>query len=244
MALLVLALALFVGLSPVLAELAGHVRAEPSALYVLGCAAILGVALVDANRRGWREAPSILRAAPWLAAAVALEVLAFAAGIERFARPAFALALVGWLRAAGWAPLPVAALAFWLVPLPKLFAEFAEVGFHQLWQALASAVSEPIEANLQLGHWDSGLRLAALGSAAGWWHAFRSGRSPWRGALRIGAVGFASQAAALAVAIAIAAAGAPRAARAFLTHGVWIVATALLLGWLAPRRSPGAVRVA
>ena len=30
------------------------------------------VALLDANRLGWREPPSILRGAPWLAAAVAL----------------------------------------------------------------------------------------------------------------------------------------------------------------------------
>ncbi len=237
-----LAVALALGLSPVLFEFARHLREEPSALYVLACASVLAFAVRGELAAGRREAPALARGLPWIATAVVLELFCYAGGIERFARPALPLALIGWLRASGLARLPLASLAFWLVPVPKSLSEFGEFGFHYLWHDLASPFASSAADALVLDHWDSGLRPAAIAAAFGWWRATHAGRRPWNEALRLGAVGFASQGLALAFALAAAALGAVGEARAFLTHGAWVSTTALLFLRYAPRGIRGAQR--
>lgn len=224
----VLAGALSIGLSPVLYEWGAHLRAEPATRYAL----IFPLLLLAAVRRAPRERPWLRRGLPWLAAAAIVEVLAFMGGVPRYGRLALPLGVIGWLRASGLAPLPVALLAVWLVPVPRFAGQLGFGAPARLWSAWANAWLPGSGDALALDPWDSGLRLIALLAGIGWFAGLRRqprlGAAAGRAAL-YGLAGVPAQALGVLVAAALLAAGASGASLAWRVHGLWMASALLAL---------------
>jgi hypothetical protein len=217
---IVLGVGLALGLWPALAEWARHIAAEPAAAYVL----VFPMLLLVAARSTPPTAPEPAHGLAWLAAAALVEVIAFGGGIERAARLAIPLGVIGYLRFTGAAALAPAALAVFIVPVPHAIASLAPL--EEVWRAFAQSLVGPAGSALRLDAWDSGLRLIALFAGLGWYLDARSGGS-WRGALRRGAqlamLGLPVQLAAVIVAFGLARVGLASEARALLTHGIWLL---------------------
>jgi hypothetical protein len=221
---LLVGLGLLFGLWASLVEWATHIANEPATAYAL----VFPLLLLTAARSTPPTPPDRVAGLLWIAAAAAVEAIAFGGGIERFGRLAIPLGIIGYLRFTGAAALAPAALAFFIVPVPHTLAGIAPL--EAVWRAFAEFLLGPAGPGLELDAWDSGLRLVALFAGLGWYLDARSGGS-WRGAFRRGAqlamIGLPAQLAAVVLAVALARAGAVGAARALLTHGVWIVCAAV-----------------
>jgi hypothetical protein len=217
---LLLGVGLIAGLSLALAEWARHIAAEPATAYAL----VFPLLLLLAARSTPPTAPDRVRGLLWIAAAAAVEVIAFGGGVDRGARLAIPLGIVGYMRFTGSAALAPAALAFFIVPVPHALAAVAPL--EAVWRAFAEFLLGTAGRSLPLDAWDSGVRLVALFAGLGWYLDARSGGS-WRGALRRGAqlamLGLPVQLAAVIVAVGFAGAGFPNEARGLLTHGIWIL---------------------
>jgi hypothetical protein len=215
-----LGVALILGLWFPLAEWAGHIAAQPAASYAL----LFPLLLQAAARATPPTEPAPREGLLWIVLAVLIEVIAFGGGVERLGRFAIPLGVIGYLRFTGSAALAPAALAFFIVPVPQALVSLSPL--EAVWRSLAESLLGSAGPALQLTPWDSGVRLVALFAGLGWYADARSGGS-WRGAFRRGAqlamLGLPVQFAAVIAAVALARMGAPGAARAFLTHGIWIV---------------------
>jgi hypothetical protein len=220
---LLLGICVVAGLWPALAEWATHIAAEPPTAYAL----VFPLLLLAAARSTRPTVPDPSRGLLWLAAAAAIEVIAFGGGVDRAARLAIPLGIIGYLRFTGAAALAPAALAFFVVPVPHAIAGI--VPLEAVWRAFAEFLVGPYGAGLSLDAWDSGIRLVALFAGLGWYFDARSGGT-WRGALRRGTqlamLGLPVQLAAVIVAVGLAREGFPNTARTLLTHGVWILCAA------------------
>jgi hypothetical protein len=235
---LALAAALVLGLSPALREWALHLLDEPATRYVLVPFALL----VHAVWRTPREPARLAAGLPWIAAAILVELVASGGGLARYGRVALPLGIVGGLRATGLAPTPVAALAFFIVPVPRFLAQLGSLDPQRLWAGLAEALVPGSAEVLGLDHWDSGMRLAGLLAGFGWFAGLRLG-DPGR-VLFLRAAGFSLsavlfQAVGVALAAGLCAAGATGLARAWLVHGLWMATGALALA-LVIHRTPAA----
>ena len=233
-----LALALVLALSPILREFAGHVLDQPWTAYALPFPFLLW----HAAARSPREAPRWSAGLGWIAAALVLELIAVGGGVPRMGRPAIALAVIGWLRVTGLAPLPVALLALWLIPLPKAVSALASPGLERTWQEIALRIV-PDAGRFPVAHWDGGVRIVAMAAGLGWWAAVRQGgdvAAAFRRAAAFGALGLPLQVVAMILATALVSFGHLEAAHLWLLHGVWIVtlAGALSAEWLR-RPRPG-----
>jgi len=220
MARVLLGIALVVGLWFPLEEWAGHIAANPAAAYALS----FPLLLLAAARATPPTEPAPREGLAWIALAMAIEVVAFGGDVARLGRAAIPLGVIGYLRFTGSAALAPAALAFFIVPVPHALVAFSPL--EEVWRSLAESLLGPAGPALRLTSWDSGIRLVALFAGLGWYADARSGGS-WRGALRRGAqlamLGLPVQLAATIVAVALARMGAVGSARAFLTHGVWMI---------------------
>lgn len=220
---LILGLGLLAGLWPALAEWATHIAVEPATAYAL----VFPLLLLAAARTTPPTPPDRATGLLWIAAAAAIEVIAFGGGVERLGRLAIPLGIVGYLRFTGAAAMAPAALAFFIVPVPHALASL--VPLEAVWGAFAEFIVGSPGPQLRLEAWDSGVRLVALFAGLGWYFDARSGGS-WHGALRRGAqlamLGLPVQLGCVVAAFALAGAGLPREARALLTHGAWILPAA------------------
>jgi hypothetical protein len=220
---LLLGICVGVGLWPALVEWATHIAAEPATAYAL----LFPLLLLAAARSTPPTTPDFSRGLLWLAAAAVIEVIAFGGGLDRAARLAIPLGIIGYLRFTGAAALAPAALAFFIVPVPHAIAALAPL--EAVWSAFAEFLLGPAGSSLPLDAWDSGVRLVALFAGLGWYFDARSGGT-WRGALRRGVqlamLGLPVQLASVIVAVGLAREGFPNTARALLTHGVWILCAA------------------
>jgi hypothetical protein len=221
-----------------LGEWAMHIANEPPAAYAL----VFPLLLLAAARSTPPTEPRPAQGLLWLAAAAVVEVVAFGGGVERLARVALPLGVIGFLRFTGAAALAPAALAFFIVPVPHTLAALAPL--EEVWRAFAEFLLGPAGPTLRLDAWDSGVRLVALFAGIGWYFDARSGGT-WRGALRRGAqlamLGLPVQLGAVIVAVGLARAGHASLARAFLTHGVWMLCTGVAVGifeWTREREVP------
>ncbi len=217
---LILGLGLLAGLWPALAEWAMHIAEQPAAAYAL----VFPLLLLAAARTTPPTEPDRATGLLWIAAAAAVEVVAFGGGIERFGRLAIPLGIVGYLRFTGAAAMAPAALAFFIVPVPHAVVSLAPL--EAVWRAFAEFIVGSAGAELRLDAWDSGVRLVALFAGLGWYFDARSGGT-WHGALRRGAqlamLGLPVQLGFVVAAVALSGAGLPHEARALLTHGAWIL---------------------
>jgi len=226
---LLLGVGLALGLSSALLEWANHIAATPPAAYAL----VFPLLLLVAARSTPPTEPDRRAGLIWIAGAMALEVLAVGGGVPRLGRLAIPLGVIGLLRFTGAAALAPAALAFFIVPVPHALAGLAPL--HAVWGAFAEYLLGRAGPDLRFTSWDSGVRLVALFAGLGWYADARSGGT-WTGAFRRGAqlamLGLPVQLAAVIVAVALARAGAADMARAFLTHGVWILSAVITVGAL------------
>lgn len=226
---LLLGFALVMGLSPALLEWAEHIASEPATAYVL----VFPLLLLAASRSTQPTEPDRAFGLLLIAAATAIEVVAFGGGVERVGRVAIPLAIIGFLRFTGAAGLAPASLAAFIVPVPHLVAAAAPLD--AVWRAIAELLLGPAGPALRMDAWDSGLRLIALFAGLGWYADARSGGA-WRGAFRHGAqlamLGLPTQLAAVICAVALSRAGAVGAARALLTHGAWMLCAAVTIAAL------------
>ena len=224
--------------SPLLVDLSAHLRARPWANYGLLFVVLL---VVLARRESSRAAPQrdgyLL-----LAAALVLQAVAVGGGFVRWGRLAIPLGVMGLGRLLGRPSPRVAALAFWAIPLPNFIVDAGSPLLERLWlegaatllAPLATIVVEGTKATaphgvLALDAVSGGLPLAALLSGLGWVSALGA----WRGvggALRTAALwGLAAlplQALCVLVALALSVAGAPRAAQAWLSWGIFLASAA------------------
>jgi hypothetical protein len=226
---------LIFALSPALLEWANHIAAVPATAYAL----VFPLLLLIACRSVPTTRPSTLEGMIWIAAAVGVELVTFAGGVERAGRVAIPMGIIGFLRLIGAAPLASASLAFFVVPVPSAIASLAPLD--EVWKAFAEFVVGPSGGTLPVDGWDSGARIVALFAGLGWYAEAKVGgtwaKSVQRGA-QLAMLGLPVQLGAMIVAVAIARAGAPEVARAFLTHGLWM-ACMLVSIWFMEKRTVG-----
>ena len=230
--------AFFIAFSPLLLDLFRHVLAHPWAGYGLLFAVLL---VARANREPSRGL-SHRDGYALLAGGLVLQALAVGGGFTRWGRLAIPLGVMGLARLLGRPSPRVAALAFWAVPLPNFIVDAGSPLLERLWlegaamllSPLATIVVEGTKATashgvLALDAVSGGLPLAALLSGLGWVSALDA----WRGvggALRTAALwGLAAlplQALCVLVALALSVGGAPAAAQAWLSWGIFLASAA------------------
>ena len=216
---LIVGIALVVGLWFPMAEWGLYLDDNPPALYVL----VFPLLLLIASRATPPTEPAFGEGLAWLALAGGLQVIAFAGGVERFARLSIPLGVIGYLRFTGTSSLAPASLAWFAVPVPV----FATTMFplESVWRAFAEPILAGHATSFELTPWDNGLRLVALFAGLGWYADARTSRS-WRSALqrsaRLAMLGLPVQLGGVLLAALMSRLGGVELARVFLTHGLWI----------------------
>jgi len=250
---LALWVALLLALSPSLVDLAAHQVAQPWARPSAIFAPLWALAALRdrSPRRPHRDGYLLL------AVGVGIALACVGGGMARLGRPGIPIAMVGLARALGRPSLPRALLAVWMIPVPDAITKALSPGLEAAVGMGAAALARALGVDasfadeqlvgpsgaLALEPADGGLPLVALLAGLAWYRAASSDAplgAAVRASLRAVPWGFAAQAAGLVFACALAIAGAPRAARDLLHHGVWMVATAIVL--LRARSSPASPR--
>ena len=165
--------AFIVGLSPACAQSLEQLIAEPRLWYVAAIWVLFVVAVRRADADG---APNLLAAAPWVAAAVIIQVLAWGGGFPAVSRLAVPLGLVGFLRGVVAKPLDVALLALFCLPPPHFLTLWIGLDLAHLWAQLA-AILVPAAQEVARVTWDGGLRLLAIGGGVVWYRSVMAGAS-------------------------------------------------------------------
>jgi hypothetical protein len=248
-------LLLVAAFSPVLIDLAEHLRDRPWAAYCLVFVPLFFAELRRAPRG--RRRPHL----GWLCLAIALagELLLVAGGFTRAARPLLPLAALGLGGLVGRPGPRAAALLLAFVPAPHLLVSWASTALEATWARLAAqgvrllglpALVEAgrYQATLHVGAHtvalsdaDGGIPVALMLLGIGWYRGLRDGRAIGASVLRAGAL--ALLAAPLQVAAIFAAALGLRAGwldapRPFLDLAPWVaVALCVLLEALHRARS-------
>lgn len=195
-------LGLAIAFSPVLLDLLRHVVANPWARTALIFPLLAAVAARHDRRVG--PLPRSRRLV-WIALglALALELVATAAGVVRLGRVGLFLGAAGLLVGAGWARPASGLVLLWAIPLPSLLLDLFSPGLESLMAgAVALAVpgvdfariaGEPSwigpGARMRLWPTDGGLPMAFAMAGLGWFRGATIGRAPSRalsGALRWG----------------------------------------------------------
>lgn len=255
---MLLGVASFVALSPLLVDLARHLGAEPWARY----AALFGPLLLWAAWSDPLRSPPRADGLLWLAAGVALAFVAVGGGMPRLGRPAIPLAVVGLARLLGRPSPARALLALWIVPVPTVLTRAApqlQIALGELVERWAGGLRleragdhvslVAAQGALPLLPSDGGIPLAALLAGLAWYGAARRGGSLAQAAgqaLRWAPWALPIQVLALALAVGLLQIGQPAAARAWLDHGVWALVAAVglarLHGAWRPKRAQARLR--
>jgi len=242
-------LALAICFSPTLFDLARNLARDPGDRATLLTPLLLALL--------WRSRPGPARRPGWAlllaTTGAALEVLGIATGTSTFGRLGLPIAIIGLALWTGAPAVSVAALSFFLVPLPDTMTLAATPWLESLWGRLAVGAFRALGASvsvigpllhgtagvLELRPADGGTPLAATLASLGWFAALRLGESAGTACVR--AVAFAAaaplvQLAAVALAVAALVAGVPGLGRFGLTYFPWLAAAAATLAYTEPRR--------
>lgn len=230
--------AFVIAFSPLLLDLFRHVLAHPWAGYGLLFVVLLVARAYREPSRGLSHRDGYVL----LAAALVLQAVAVGGGFARWGRLAIPLGVMGLARLLGRPSPRVAALAFWAVPLPNFIAAVGSPLLERSWLEGAATLLAPfvtivVEGTkatapggvLMLDAVSGGLPLLALLSGLGWVSAL----DPWRGAgsaLRTAVLwslaALPLQALCVLAALVLTVAGAPRAAQAWLSWGIFLASAA------------------
>jgi hypothetical protein len=252
---------LAVALSPVLRDIAGHVIAHPWAGYSVVFLVLFVLASGHPSRGQEPKGDGYLL----LAAGLLMELIGIGGGIDRLARPALPLGILGLSRLLGRPPIPAALLVLGIVPVPTFALAPAAAVVNPAMARLAAMVSGALGFSLHvhgatlaapsgvltLGEGDSGLTLAILLAGIGWYAGLRRAwakapapepksllRQCARAALRWVPWAIPIQAAGIVVAGILLALGSLTLSRVLLQCGVWALTAALgLLRASQPERS-------
>jgi hypothetical protein len=253
-------LALTVGFSPVLFDLAGNLIDHPESRFTLLAPVLLVLAL-------WRD-PARRTERHWVGAlaiafGIALELLGIltdAWSIARFGLPVAALGLAFWL---GAPRLTAIALVFFAIPPPDFVVLVAsptlELALARFTSTLLRGLGLPVEAygfslvaevgRIELRPLECGVALAFTLAALGWYAAaiadLRIGSVPLR-AIRAGLLAIPLELLVTLITGVLLGMGARNAGQFWLTHGAWIAASLVGLAWIhgraANRPGPSSVR--
>ena len=239
-----------VALSPVLQDLGAHVIEHPWA----GYSAVFAVLLVLAARHQPQRQPPKVDGYLLLAAGLLVELVGIGGGIDRLARPALPLGVLGLARLLGRPPLAVALLAMGMVPVPTFvlrpvagmvgptLAGLTAIACRSFGLSLHAqgATLMSVSGALELGDGDTGVPLAVLLAGLGWYAGIRrapvdlppfSSQSLLRQcmgtALRWAPWAVPSQVGAVLAAGTVLALGGLGFGRMLLSCGVWILTTAV-----------------
>jgi hypothetical protein len=253
--------ALTLALSPVLRDLGAHAIEHPWA----GYSAVFLVLLVLAARLQPQSQKPKLDGYLLLTAGLLVELVGIGGGIDRLARPALPLGVLGLARLLGRPPLAVALLALGMVPLPTFVlrpvAGMVGPALASLTAMTCTALGLSLRAHgatlagvsgiIELGDGDTGVPLAVLLAGLGWYAGLRRApvdlpplnpqsllRQCLCTALRWAPWAVPSQVGAVLAAGTVLALGGLGFSRILLSCGVWILTTAVgLLRATAPGRS-------
>ena len=167
------AVALIVGLSPSLVSSAEQLAAEPRLYYVGALLALLAHLVWRTPRE---EDANLSRAFPWVLAAIAIQILAWAGGFPRLSRFAVPFGIVGFLRGVQSAPLRVALLTFLCIPPPHVVTTLLGIEYATQWSEIARGFAPPYSGPWV--PWDGGLRLMAIAAGVVAYRCLGS-RTPW-----------------------------------------------------------------
>ncbi len=241
-------LALGIGFSPVLAELADNLVHAPEDRGTLLFPFLFAVAALGESRAAGRRPRA---GAIVLGLAGLLEITGILTGTGSIARLAFPVAVLGLAVWFGQPSPRVTALLFWAVPIPDFVAALGSPDLESLlggwaaapWAGLGFEISasgpllQAPSGLLRLVPSDAGLGLAALMAGVGWFTVLGSSRGlriPVQHALLWTVWALPIQWISLSVAVGLLAAFGPPAARTWLTYGAWLAVAAA--GLLSARR--------
>jgi hypothetical protein len=227
-------IALAAAFSPVALDLVQHWAQYPWARYAL----VFPFLFARCALRAERTRP-VASGLIWVAAALALELVAAFAGAIRWARPGLAIAVIGMCQRLGLGRWQLWALILFAVPAPNFLVEFGAPGpavalagaAAGIWRALGVDVEPAVRALASVSlfpneHW---LALAPLLAGLAWYASVLLARPLTR------AIAASAAAAALAlpieliaraVAVGVAAAGVSPQGLARLGDAVWIAVAA------------------
>lgn len=243
-------------LSPAIAELARSLSGFPFAASYLVAPFMLAYAAW--TERGRPARPRRALGAALIGAALLVELLGIVGGSSGAMRAALPFGLLGGALWCG-APRPMlAALGFWLVPLPNFLyvatTPAAEIAYAQIAAAALSGLG--VEASgtflkhgaerLAIRGPHSGVHLAMMLALLSWFDSVRRERSAAATTLRAAvwaALGIPLQIGALVVAGVLLAAGADALAASWLDDGVWMLALLVGLALGLAHRVPEGRRV-
>ncbi|HTF33060.1 MAG TPA: hypothetical protein VK714_05080 [Myxococcota bacterium] len=171
--------ALALALSPVLRDIGKHVIAHPWAGYSAVFAALLVLAARHQPQCHRPKVDGYLL----LAVGLLVELVGIGGGIDRLARPALPLGVIGLARLLGRPPLAVALLALGMVPVPAFVlgpvAAMVGPALAGLTAMTCTALGLSLHAQgatlasvsgvIELGDGDTGLPLAILLAGLGWY---------------------------------------------------------------------------
>jgi hypothetical protein len=231
-------IALIVAFAPVVANLGANLVVSPAAYPTLIAPLLIAFCVARGIGRGVpRRSSGIVL----LFLSVALEFVGIVGNSWSIARFGLPIAILGIARWTGMMSVAVAALAFWMIPIPDFILSFAapnlESALLEAAATIASVVGIPVDAvgpvastaahHLEMQPHDTGIRIAFVLSEFGWFAAVLRGARPIRLAANAGYFALLTipvQFFAVLFALALLSAGWPSAADLWLLHGVWLTA--------------------
>jgi hypothetical protein len=168
-----------------------------------------------------------------------LEVIGLVGGSWSIARFGLPIAILGIARWTGAMSLSVAALAFWMIPIPDFIIGLTTPNLESALLKAVVAVAQPIGIyvnavgpvastavhKFEMHPYDTGIRIAFMLSAFGWFVAAIRGARPIQLAAKaacFAVLAIPVQFIAVLIALLLLSAGWPNAADAWLLHGVGV----------------------
>jgi hypothetical protein len=231
-------IALFIAFAPVVVNLGANLAVSPAAYPTLIAPLLIAFCVARGIRRGVsRRSSGIVL----LFMSVALEFVGLVGSAWSIARFGLPIAILGIARWTGMMSLAVAALAFWMIPIPDFVFNLTTPTLESALLKAAATVAQVIGIHvnavgpvastaahhLEMQPHDTGIRIAFVLSEFGWFAAVLRGARPIQLAANAGCFALLAipvQFFAVLIALALLSAGWPSAADAWLLHGSWLTA--------------------
>ena len=242
-------IALIIAFAPVVVNLGANLVVSPAAYPTLIAPLLIAFCVARGIGRGVsRRSSGIVL----LFLGVALEFVGVVGNSWSIARFGLPIAILGIARWTGMMSLAVAALAFWMIPIPDFIIGFTTPNLESALLKATVAVAQPIGIyvnavgpvastaahKFEMHPHDTGIRVAFMLSGFGWFVAAVRGARPIRLAANAGCFALLAipvQFVAVLFALVLLSAGWPDAAEAWLLHGVGLAVAVGAASYLRAR---------